>query len=50
MATKRKASAETAADQVDEQLERYRSMREFTITPEPSGKSKAVSKSKSKQA
>jgi bifunctional non-homologous end joining protein LigD len=45
MPAKRKAPVKTAADQVDEQLERYRSMREFSITPEPSGKAKARAKS-----
>jgi bifunctional non-homologous end joining protein LigD len=43
MATQRKATRKTAADKVDEQLQRYRSMREFTVTPEPSGKSKTKS-------
>ena len=42
--TKKKASAKsrlTAADAVDEQLEAYRSMRNFKVTSEPSGGSKA---------
>jgi bifunctional non-homologous end joining protein LigD len=47
--TKRAASKKslgTAADVVDEQLARYRSMRDFRVTAEPSG---ASSKSKSNQ-
>jgi bifunctional non-homologous end joining protein LigD len=50
MATKKKKarskspkSPMTAADAVGEQLERYRSMRDFKITSEPSGSSKAKS-------
>src|SRR5277367_4511114 len=43
MATKRKAAtrshADAPADLIDQQLERYRSMRDFNITAEPSGKS-----------
>ncbi len=42
MTTKKKAKPETshaASDAVDEQLERYQSMRNFSITQEPSGKS-----------
>src|SRR6202030_2247430 len=34
-------STSTAADAVDEQLERYRSMRDFKVTSEPSGGGKA---------
>jgi len=49
MPTKRQAPTKAPADQVDEQLKRYRSMREFAITPEPSGKSQATLKSKTKQ-
>jgi bifunctional non-homologous end joining protein LigD len=44
MATKKRAktkSPRTAADAVDEQLELYRSMRDFKITSEPSGSAKA---------
>jgi bifunctional non-homologous end joining protein LigD len=44
MATKKVAkskSPKTAADAVDEQLGRYRSMRDFKITKEPSGSAKA---------
>jgi bifunctional non-homologous end joining protein LigD len=47
MATKRrskpKAAATSAADAVAEQLERYRSMRDFNITSEPSGGAKSKS-------
>ena len=42
MTTKKKAKPKTshaASDAVDEQLERYQSMRNFSITQEPSGKS-----------
>jgi bifunctional non-homologous end joining protein LigD len=44
MATKKKAkskSPKAAADAVDEQLELYRSMRDFKVTSEPSGSAKA---------
>jgi bifunctional non-homologous end joining protein LigD len=44
MATKRTTKSKppkTAADAVDEQLELYRSMRDFKITSEPSGSAKA---------
>ena len=44
MATKKSAKSKaksTAADAVDEQLELYRSMRDFKITSEPSGGAKA---------
>jgi bifunctional non-homologous end joining protein LigD len=44
MATKKKAKSKSplaAADAVDEQLELYRSMRDFKITSEPSGSAKA---------
>src|SRR5579883_3109507 len=50
MAPRRKAGtthpapADTPADLVDEQLARYRSMRDFSITAEPSGKARAKSK------
>jgi bifunctional non-homologous end joining protein LigD len=41
MATKRKAAPtekkQSSSDAVDEQLERYRSMRDFKVTAEPSG-------------
>jgi bifunctional non-homologous end joining protein LigD len=47
MAPRRKAGtttpAESAADAVDEQLARYRSMRDFSVTAEPSGKSRSKS-------
>src|SRR5271155_3351970 len=45
MATKKKSTQKaptTAADAVDEQLELYRSMRDFKITEEPAGKTKAA--------
>jgi bifunctional non-homologous end joining protein LigD len=41
------APADAAADAVDEQLARYRSMRDFQITAEPSGTARAKTKSKS---
>ncbi|MBV8113264.1 MAG: DNA ligase D, partial [Silvibacterium sp.] len=44
MAPRRKAGTpppESAADAIDEQLARYRSMRDFSITAEPSGKSRS---------
>ena len=46
MATKKRSkpkSTSNAADAVDEQLERYRSMRDFKVTSEPSGGGKAKS-------
>src|SRR6201987_2434397 len=46
MATKKTSipkSSASAADAVDEQLERYRSMRDFKVTSEPSGGGKATS-------
>jgi bifunctional non-homologous end joining protein LigD len=46
MATKKRSkpkSTSTAADAVAEQLERYRSMRDFKVTSEPSGGGKAKS-------
>src|SRR5258705_6708897 len=46
MATKKRSKPKptsTAADAVDEQLERYRSMRDFKVTSEPSGGGKAKS-------
>ena len=42
---KRKSSSPAPADAVDAQLERYRSMRDFSVTAEPSGKSKGAKKS-----
>jgi bifunctional non-homologous end joining protein LigD len=45
MATRRKAAA-SHADAVDEQLARYRSMRDFGITAEPSGSAKKQPKPK----
>jgi len=51
MASRRKAGtthpAGSAADAVDQQLELYRSMRDFEITSEPSGKARAKPKAKS---
>jgi bifunctional non-homologous end joining protein LigD len=45
MATKKrsKPKAASAADAVDEQLERYRAMRDFKVTSEPSGGEKGKS-------
>src|SRR5271170_380578 len=46
MATKKKTkpkSSSAAADAVDEQLEHYRTMRDFKVTSEPSGSAKAKS-------
>ncbi len=37
MVTKRKSALGSHADAIDEQLERYRSMRDFKVTAEPSG-------------
>jgi len=37
MAAKKKSAANSPADAIDRQLERYRSMRDFDITAEPSG-------------
>jgi bifunctional non-homologous end joining protein LigD len=39
MATKKKSAANSPADAIDRQLERYRSMRDFNVTAEPSGDS-----------
>ena len=39
-------SGGAASNAVDEQLERYRSMRDFDVTAEPSGESSAKSKAK----
>src|ERR1700758_5363624 len=45
MPSRRKTQpAESAADLVDEQLARYRSMRDFKVTAEPSGKSRSKTK------
>jgi bifunctional non-homologous end joining protein LigD len=41
-----KKSVDTASKAVDEQLARYRSMRDFKVTAEPSGGSKSTAKSK----
>jgi bifunctional non-homologous end joining protein LigD len=37
MAAKKKSAASSPADAIDRQLERYRSMRDFSVTAEPSG-------------
>ena len=53
MATKKRAKSKSptsAADAVDEQLERYRSMRDFDITAEPSGEEDSKKTSKSRAA
>ena len=44
--TKKSSSGDTASNVVDEQLAKYRSMRDFHVTAEPSGKSSAKSKDK----
>jgi bifunctional non-homologous end joining protein LigD len=48
MATKKRVakSAMSSADAVDEQLARYRSMRDFEVTAEPAGGAKSMSKAK----
>jgi bifunctional non-homologous end joining protein LigD len=43
-AAPRKRAAASAADQVDTQLARYRSMRDFAVTAEPAGGARASSK------
>ena len=46
MATKKRGKSKSlpsAADAVDEQLERYRTIRDFKVTSEPSGSAKAKS-------
>ncbi|MBB5327689.1 DNA ligase D [Tunturiibacter gelidoferens] len=53
MATKKKAKSKSpasAADAVDEQLERYRSMRDFDVTAEPSGEEESKKTSKNRAA
>src|ERR1017187_8016722 len=45
-----KTSADTASNAVDEQLARYRSMRDFHITAEPSGGKKSASPQKKNAA
>ena len=42
---KKSSSTDAASNAIDEQLERYRSMRDFGVTAEPSGESSAKSKS-----
>src|ERR1700761_6840523 len=49
MTAKRKAPAKTAADAVDQQLARYREMRDFNITAEPSGEEKSAKKTAAKK-
>jgi bifunctional non-homologous end joining protein LigD len=49
MATKRKSAAQSPSDAVDRQLERYRSMRDFDVTAEPSGSASGLKKPESKQ-
>ena len=46
MVTRRKSGVK-AAEAIDEQLERYRSMRDFTVTEEPSGAKKNAAKKSS---
>jgi bifunctional non-homologous end joining protein LigD len=50
MATKKRAKSKSSADAVDEQLERYRSMRDFGVTGEPSGEEESKKSSKSKSS
>jgi bifunctional non-homologous end joining protein LigD len=51
MATKKKAAQKTTpADVVDAQLARYRDMRDFGITAEPSGSKKDLAKTRKKNA
>jgi bifunctional non-homologous end joining protein LigD len=50
MATKKRAKSKSSADAVDEQLERYRSMRDFGVTAEPSGEEGLKKSSKSKSS
>ena len=45
MAAKSKSAANSHADAIDRQLERYRSMRDFSVTAEPSGDSRSSKKS-----
>jgi bifunctional non-homologous end joining protein LigD len=52
MATKHKSATQSPADAIDRQLERYRSMRDFNITAEPTGESaasKTIAKSQAKE-
>jgi bifunctional non-homologous end joining protein LigD len=49
-ATKKAATKSNPADVVDEQLARYRDMRDFDITAEPSGSKKDIAKTKKKNA
>ncbi|HEY6374789.1 MAG TPA: DNA polymerase ligase N-terminal domain-containing protein, partial [Edaphobacter sp.] len=44
-ATKRQIGSDAASNAIDEQLARYRSMRDFDVTAEPSGESSAKNKS-----
>src|SRR5271170_5396422 len=48
MATKHQSATKSPADAIDLQLERYRSMRDFSITAEPSGKSAVSDSSRAK--
>jgi bifunctional non-homologous end joining protein LigD len=48
MAAKKKSAANSPADAIDQQLERYRSMRDFNVTVEPSGDSHPSRKKSSK--
>ncbi len=45
MAAKSKSAADSPADAIDRQLERYRSMRDFSVTAEPSGNTRSSKKS-----
>jgi len=46
MASKKKKAPQTSSNLVDEQLERYREMRDFSKTAEPSGKEQAAAAAK----
>ncbi len=49
MAIQRKSASKSPADAIDQQLERYRSMRDFNITAEPSGQTHASGKKAAKK-
>ena len=48
MPGKKKKAPQTSSNLVDEQLERYREMRDFSKTAEPSGKEHAASTAKTR--
>src|SRR5271170_2761486 len=49
MAKQRKSASKSPADAIDQQLERYRSMRDFNITAEPSGEPHSSEKTPAKK-